>query len=315
MDRLQSMRVFMEVVDERGFAAAARKLDLDPAVVTRLVADLERDLGVRLLHRTTRRLALTPAGEDYLSRLRAILRELDEANARARDHLRAMKGRIRILASPVVATHMLAPAVAPFQRRHPDVTLEIRVADLPNPPFEEFDLTLMNGALPIPNDVIVRPVTASHGVFCASPDYLRRHGTPRTPQDLPNHRVLRLRPSHGRLGRLRLQDADDATREVHLDVAPALIADHTDTLLRATVDGAGISSQPEDIIAPFVNAGVLRRVLAPWITTRLTLVAAFTSRKLLPARTRVFLDHLIEHTQAGTAAAARQPATRAGRES
>src|SRR6478609_9239565 len=100
MDRLQSMRVFQQVVDEGGFAAAARKLDLAPAVVTRLVGDLERHLGVRLLQRTTRRLALTPAGEVYLGRLRAILGEIDEADAMVHEHSREMSGTVRILTSP-----------------------------------------------------------------------------------------------------------------------------------------------------------------------------------------------------------------------
>src|SRR3954468_6509755 len=112
MDRLQSMRVFQQVVDEGGFAAASRKLNLAPAVVTRLVGDLEKHLGVRLLQRTTRRLSLTPAGEAYLIRLRAILAEIDEADAMAHAHSREMSGTVRILASPVLATHVIAPAVA-----------------------------------------------------------------------------------------------------------------------------------------------------------------------------------------------------------
>src|SRR4051812_15856214 len=111
MDRLQSMRVFEQVVAEGGFAAAARKLDLAPAVVTRLVGDLEKHLGVRLLQRTTRRLSLTPAGEEYLARLRAILGDLAEAEAMAHAHSREMTGTVRVAALPGLATHVLAPAI------------------------------------------------------------------------------------------------------------------------------------------------------------------------------------------------------------
>jgi len=127
MDRLQSMRVFQQVVDEGGFAAAARKLELTPAAVTRLVSDLEKHLGVRLLQRTTRRLSLTPAGEAYLSRLRSILSDMEEAEALATAHSREMSGTVRVLAPPVVATHIIAPAIAEFQRQFPEVVLELPV--------------------------------------------------------------------------------------------------------------------------------------------------------------------------------------------
>ena len=109
MDRLQSMRVFERVVSEGGFAAAARALDLSPAVVTRLVADLEEHLGTRLLHRTTRRLSLTEAGEAYVERVRAILQDIDEAHNLASAHTQDLAGVLRILAPPLLATHVLAP--------------------------------------------------------------------------------------------------------------------------------------------------------------------------------------------------------------
>src|SRR6187402_2720963 len=130
MDRLQSMRVFQQVVDQGGFAAAARKLDLTPAAVTRLVGDLEKHLGVRLLQRTTRRLSLTPAGEAYLLRLRPILSDIEEADAAANSHSREMSGTVRVLALPVVATHIIAPAIPDFQSQYPEVVLELHVQDV-----------------------------------------------------------------------------------------------------------------------------------------------------------------------------------------
>ncbi len=131
MDRLQSMRVFQQVVEEGGFAAAARKLDLAPAVVTRLVGDLEKHLGVRLMQRTTRRLSLTQAGEAYLDRLRTILPDIDEADAMVQAQTREMTGTVHVLAPPVAATHMLAPAIVAFQKSHPGVRVEVHVEDSP----------------------------------------------------------------------------------------------------------------------------------------------------------------------------------------
>lgn len=298
MDRLQSMRVFQHVVDEGSFAAAARKLNLDPAVVTRLVVDLEDHLGSRLLQRTTRRIALTPAGEEYLSRVRLILTEIDDADANIRGQTKELGGKLRILAAPVVATHMLAPAIADFHALYPEIQLDIRVLDMANPPIEEYDLTFLSSAIPVPADIVVREVTKSPAVLYASPAYLKKFGEPKVPADLSTHRMLRLRTAGGRMGPLKLISPVAGTADILVDTPAVLIADHTDTLLRATLDGAGISSQGEDIAARFVNSKELRRVVAPWITNRLSLVAAFPNRKFLPARGRVFLDHLIQHVRA-----------------
>src|SRR5437870_3358834 len=158
MDRLQSMRVFHQVVEEGGFAAAARKLELAPAVVTRLVSDLEQHLGVRLLQRTTRRLSLTPAGEGYLARLRAILAEIDEADAMAHAHSREMSGTVRILSTAMIATHLVAPAAVEFQRLHPEVVLDVQVEEVMDPNLEEYDLAVVTDVVPIHSTAIVRTI-------------------------------------------------------------------------------------------------------------------------------------------------------------
>lgn len=297
MDRLQSMRVFQEVVDEGGFAAAARRLDLTPAAVTRLVSDLEKHLGVRLLQRTTRRLSLTPAGEAYLARLRGILTDIDEADAAVQAQSREMSGTVRILAQPVVATHIIAPAIAEFQRQYPDVVLELHVHDLMDPNVEDYDLTLVNNTVPLVASAIVRPVIQSEAVFCAAPRYLERYGEPQEPQDLARHRCLRLRAEGTRLRAITLIDPTQGDRRLEIDAPAVVTANHTDSLMRATIAGAGIGIQPADLIAPMLKAGVLQRVLAPWITARISLVAALPSRKFMPARTRAFLDFLVEYTR------------------
>jgi DNA-binding transcriptional LysR family regulator len=300
MDRLQSMRVFQQVVEEGGFAAAARKLGIATAVVSRLVSDLEDHLGVRLLQRTTRSLSLTQAGETYLERLRVILGEIEAAEALVQDQTRDMRGTVRVLAPPVVAAHMLAPAVVGFQREHPNVKVDVQVEDSPDPAVHEYDLAVLSGVANIDPAFIARTLVLSESVFCASPAYLERFGEPGAPQDLQRHRLLRLRLPGVRPGPLRLLDPrrEDATVEVQVDAV--LTANHSDTLLRATLEGGGISSQPIDILAPLLKAGRLQRVLAPWITARLSLRAAMPTRKFLPSRTRAFLDYLTEHARRTT---------------
>jgi len=256
MDRLHSMRAFQKVVDEGGFAAAARSLDLSPAVVTRLVADLEEHLGTRLLHRTTRRVSLTDAGEVYLDRVRQILLDLEEASALVSSQTQELAGVLRLLAPPVLATHVLAPLVADFRKAYPKIRLDIDVESHREPPVEA------------------------------------------RPEDLSQHDVLRLKPSTGRTSKWRLLNANENDRAVEVEVQPVVWANHNDTLMHAALDGAGITATSVELAAPLLADGDLVRVLSPWITNRLTMYAALPSRKFMPRRTQVFLDHLSEQTRA-----------------
>lgn len=298
MDRLQSMRVFQQVVDDGSFAAAARKFDMSAAVVTRLVGDLEDHLGVRLLQRTTRRLALTDAGETYLARVRHILNDIDEAHAAAQAHAQEMSGVIRILTPPVFATHVLAPLVAEFGRRYPKVVLDIHADSPLVPPIEDYDLTLLGAADTFDANIIARPIASSDGILCAAPSYLREHGIPLQPEDLASHRCLRVKLQANRHRSLRLINPEEHSREVEVQIEPALLVNNTTALIRACLDGAGISIQAIDIVAKHLQNGELQRVLSPWITGRNTLYAALPSRKFIPARTSVFLEFMTEYTRA-----------------
>lgn len=296
------MRVFQRVVDEGGFASAARALDMSPAGVTRLVSDLEEHLGVRLLQRTTRRLSLTHAGEGYLTKVRHILNDIDEAHAAAQVHTQEISGVLRVLAPPVLATHILAPVVAEFKRRYPKVLLDVHVDSPADPPIEDFDLTLLGADANFDANVVARPIISSQGVICAAPSYLQHHGLPSSPADLVNHQCLRIKlpGNRPRLWQLINPDGDPSGGDVTMEIAvePAFLVNHSDTLLRATLDGAGISGQPLDLVANYLKSGQLTRILSPWITGRFTLYAALPSRKFMPARTRAFLELLTEQTRA-----------------
>ncbi len=298
MDRLASMRVFQKVIDEGGFAAAGRAMDMSPAVVTRLVADLEDHLGTRLLHRTTRRVSLTDAGDSYLERVRVILQDLDEAHALVSSQTSELAGVLRLLAPPVLATHVLAPLVSGFRQAYPKILLDIEVASHREPPIEDHDITLMGTQASFDANVIARKVLSSVTVLLASPEYLRRRGTPARPEDLAQHDCLRFKPAVGRSRTWRLLHETDESRFVDIQVQPVLWANHTDTLMHAALDGAGITATTIELAAPLIQNGDLVRVLSPWITDRLTMYAALPSRKFMPRRTEVFLDYLIEQTRA-----------------
>lgn len=297
MDRLQSMRIFQQVVDDGGFAAAARRLDMSPAVVTRLVGDLESHLGVRLLQRTTRRLALTDAGKAYLARIRHILNDVEEARGAAQAHAQEISGVIRILAPPIFSVHVLAPLVAAFGRQYPGVVLDIHVDSPLVPPVEDYDLTLLGATSDFDANIIARPIVSSDSILCASPKYLKHHGVPMLPQELTQHRCLRVKaPANGHKT-LRLINLEGERQEIDLAIEPALLVNHSDTLIRACLEGAGIISQSIAIVANQLQSGQLQRVLAPWTTGIRTLYAALPSRKFIPARTSALLEFLTEHTR------------------
>jgi DNA-binding transcriptional LysR family regulator len=297
MDRLMSMRVFQKVIDAGGFAAAARALDLSPAVVTRLVADLEEHLGVRLLHRSTRRLSLSVAGEHYLVRLRAILQDIDEADQAVSAQTHELAGVLRILAPPVLATHVLAPLIAGFRKLHPRIVLDIEVAAHKAPPVEDYDITLLPADDQFNGDVVARKVSTTEAILVCAPAYLLGRSQPFKPEELAGHDVLRLKTEGGQPRLWRLFNAEQGDAPVDVAVEPGLWVNHSDTLLRATLDGAGITSVALDLVAPYLMRGELLRVLRPWIAGRLTLYAALPSRQFLPERSRVFLEYLTEQTR------------------
>lgn len=292
-----SMRVFQRVIDEGGFAAAARALDMSPAVVTRLVADLEDHLGTRLLHRTTRRLSLSDAGETYLGRVRAILQDVDEADQMASLHTQELAGVLRLLAPPVLATYVLAPLIAGFRQLYPKIRLDVDVEAFKEPPIEDYDITLLAAAANFDGDVIARKIVSTEAILVASPAYLKRRGTPMAPEELTQHDCLRLKAPGLRPRIWHLFQAENPQEYRDLEVEPAIWSNHTDTLLKAALDGAGITSTSVDLAAVHLASGALVRVLRPWISGQLTLYAALPSRKFLPQRTRVFLDYLTEQTR------------------
>ncbi len=298
MDLLQSMRVFQCVADEGGFAAAARKMDLAPAVVTRLIQDLEHSLGVRLLQRTTRKISLTTAGEGYLSRLRPILSEIEEATDQARAHSSEISGNLRVATTSQVAVNLLAPCVADFQRRHPEVQVEIHTSDHTVQEMHEFDLSIVRQDDQLDADAIVRPVLDMDYVLCGSTHYLEAHGVPAVPQDLSRHRMVRLRTPGTRLHGITLANPAEGHRRVEVTPAWSVISNDGETVYHAALAGAGLILLPELELTGRPHGGQLHRVLAPWVSVDgLRLVAIMPSRRFLPLRTRTFLEFFVQHVR------------------
>jgi len=292
MDRLLSMRVFRQVIDDGGFAAAARALDMSAGSVTRLISDLEEHLGVRLIHRTTRRLSLTDAGEAYLQRVRAVLHDIEDAEAEVSASANELRGSLRVLTTPILATYFLAPRMALWLQQHPGVSLDLTLDDFPQNRVEAYDVTLMVVEDGYNASVVAHPLLQTEWVLCASPEYLRRAGTPTAPAELAGHAHLRYPWRDGQEvdRRMRLHRADGSGETADVQVRAALQSRNYDVLHCAALDGAGVATLSRALAAPALASGQLVHLLPDWVIGRFTIYIALPSRKLMPARARAFID-------------------------
>lgn len=297
MDRLHSMRAFARVIDAGSFAGAARELNLSPAVITRLVADLEEHLGARLINRTTRRLALTDIGEAYLERVRAILTEVEEAEALASAAASEPRGHLRVLSPPAFAVHQLAKHLPTFHAQYPKVTIEL-VAPGPVESLDEaFDVTILSVARrPLDGDFVARRLAKTEVITCASPAYLDRRGRPEHPDQLSTHDAMmpaflrELSFTRGVVG-----DDEPAGDIVTLTPPrPVLGTTHIDMLYAAALHRLGIAGLPSFVAEDALREGALERVLPQWRLFEARLYAAMPTRKHVPARTRAFVDFLVQ---------------------
>ena len=296
MDRLHSMRVFSRVIEQASFAGAARELNLSPAVVTRLVADLEEHLGARLINRTTRRLSLTDTGELYLERVRHILTEVDEAEALATAATSEPRGHLRVLCPPAFAVHQIAKHLPKFRAQFPRVTLELSVPGVVETVDENFDVTILTeGRRPLDGSFVARRLARSEVIACASPEYLDLRGRPQHPSELVDHDSMV--PSFLReVVWHRGPWGDDDPQGESVTLVPrhsALSTVHTDTMYAAALAGLGITGLPSFVAEDALLENALERVLPQWHLLTTTLYAGMPTRKHVPARTRAFVDFLV----------------------
>lgn len=287
MDRLTALQVFAEVAQSGSFTAAADKLDLSRAKVTRYVAELEGWLGARLLQRSTRRLTLTEAGEAALLRCAQIEEVLDDLKGSAGDRDAIPRGLIRVTSSTSFAQQHLAAALTDYRKLYPQVQVDLLVGDRTfNLIEDKIDLAIRTTNNPDPG-LVARRIADCHSVCCASPDYLARHGVPQTPTDLVAHTCLTYSyfgKSHWRLRH--------AAEEVSVPVGGSFSANEVGVLQAAAEAGAGIVMLPTYLAMAAMARGQLQAVLPDWQPEGLGLYGLYVSRRHMPATLRTLLDFL-----------------------
>ncbi len=287
---LADLTAFATVARHRSFRAAADAMGVSRSSLSHALGGLERQLGVRLLHRTTRSVAPTEAGERLLARLAPMLGDLDDMLASVGDGADGPAGTLRINAPETAARWLLRRVVPGFLARHDRVTLDIvaenRLVDIV---AEGFDAGVRLREA-VPQDMIAIAFGgAVRFLAIASPDYLSRHGVPATPDDLRHHRCIRQRLPSGRPYRWEFARGSDA---IAIDVPGALTLNHNALMVDAAIDGLGIAFVPEQAAREALRDGRLRAVLKDWSPPGPGLCLYYSGRRHVPPALRVFIDAL-----------------------
>lgn len=289
MDRMTAMNVFVEVVERGSLTAAAEALDMSRAMVTRYLAEVERWLGARLLHRTTRRISLTGPGEAALLRFRQMLAIGDELHGELATDNPEPHGLIRVTASVSFGQIHLAAAVADFVKRYPLTRVELLLVDrVVNLVEERVDIAVRISRA-IDPALIARRLAPCRSVLCAAPSYLAERGAPATADALAAHNCL----THHYVGKSVWHLQRDG-RAIALAVGGNISANEASLLLEAVRAGAGIAMLPTYQIAPLLRSGELIEVLPDYQVEGLDIHAVYASRRQLPTIMRSFLDFLVE---------------------
>ena len=291
MDKLSGLRAFVKVVEHGSFSGAARSLRLSRSAVSKLVGQLERELGAELLARTTRSAVPTGNGQAYYERAVAILAEIEEADLAVTRLQAEPRGLLRVNAPMSFSTLRLGPAIGAFMALHPDLRIQLTLADEQVGGLEEgFDVTLRIGELPS-SGLIARRLLPVERRFCAAPDYVRRRGMPAHPADLRDHDGL----AYGFLAtgnQWKLVGPDGA--EHRIAVPWRLCANNAEILRDAAVAGQGVALLPLFIAGEALAAGALVPVLAGYAAPEIALHAIYPPTRHLSLKVRLFIDFLVE---------------------
>lgn len=296
MDTFRNMRMFVEVVEAGSFTAAANQLDTTTGFVSRSISELESHLRTRLLNRTTRRIALTEAGERYLQRCYAISASVAEAEAEASNAHAKPEGTLRVHAMSSLGQNYVVPAVAAYQQRYPAVTVDLTLSqDVPDLLEEGYDVALRVAPGSLPDSAYIsRRLGTFYNILCASPKYLAIHGAPQTVDDLSNHTCLQVAVSVFSADCWHLED----TKGKYEFTLPAsrFKVNVPDAMAVAVLEGMGIGALPTFTVRSLLRTGSLKRVLPDYQLQTLSVFAVYASRQYLDAKIKAWVELLLDCT-------------------
>lgn len=293
MDQLQAIRAFARVVEAGNFTRAADSLDMPNATLSKLVQELEAHLGVRLLQRTTRRVTVTPEGQDYYAKATRVLRDLEDIDSTFNVARSKPRGHLRIDVGGSTARDVLVPLLPDFLSRYPDIRIDLGVSDRSVDLISDnVDCVIRGGALDA-SSLVARGIGHATMVTCASPDYLRHNGIPAYPEELRNgHRLVSyLSPQNGRAVPFRFE-RDGERRE--LKIEHRIGVNESNAHLAACVAGLGIIQTFSYAAGAALRDGTLVEILPDWRPAPYPFHVVYPHNRYVTHRLRVFIDWLVE---------------------
>jgi DNA-binding transcriptional LysR family regulator len=297
METLAAIEHFVRSAESKSFSAAARQLGVTPAAVSKSVAKLEQSLGVQLFRRTTRSVSLTEPGELLLREAAGSLAMLQAAMARVSSETRAPCGALRVSLAPTFGRDYVLPMLGAFLEKHPGIVPDWdfgnRQVDLAADGFD----AAIGGAIELADGVTKRELAPAHIVAVASPAWVDRNGLPKTPADLAGRDGIWLRsPQSGRVRAWSFQNTEG--EEATLETRQRIIFTDTEALGTAALAGLGVATLPMPHAVRHLESGALVRLLPRWHANAGAISLYFGSQKLLPSKTRVFIDFVVAHFKA-----------------
>jgi DNA-binding transcriptional LysR family regulator len=287
IQNVAQMLLFARVVEAGSFAAAARGLGQTRAAVSKQIARLESRIGAQLLNRTTRRMSLTEVGKEFYARCARIAQEAEEAERDVASLQGAARGRLRISVPVTFGRRYIAPLVAEFLDRYPEVQIELALSDqVPDLIEAGFDVAIRIASL-ADSTLIARRLAPSHHAVCATPGYFARHGKPATPDELAEHNCL-LYSNLETPQRWRFKDGKTVR------VSGNFTVDHGESLRQAALDGLGVAYMPSFLVGPDIATGSLEAVLPEYVESRQKVYAVYPRNRNLAPKVRAFVDFLVE---------------------
>lgn len=291
MDRFLEMQTFNAVVDAGSFVKAADTLGMSKAAVSRYVSEMEARLGVRLLHRTTRRLSLTEEGQVFYARSKELLAGVDEAEAELTSRSGAASGLLRVNAPVTFGIRHLAPLWGVFRARYPQVTLDVTLADRVVDLVEEgYDVAIRIATLPS-STLISRRLATTRMVLCASPQYLKVRGVPRHPAELAGHAVI----SYSYWSTKDEWHFNGPQGQVSVKTNPCMHTNNGDTCRAAALGHQGVILQPTFLVGEDLAAGTLVELMPEFRSIELGIYAVYPTRKHVSPKVRALIEFLAEH--------------------
>lgn len=289
MDRLTAAKVFVDVATTCSFTATADRLNMSRPMVTRYIEAMEAWLKTRLLHRTTRKVSLTTAGETCLEEVKQWIGQAESLSGLS-DTSGELSGTVRLATSMSFGYSQLVPAIQEFMAENPKVKIDIDLQDSVTDLTErQIDLAIRIASAPDPS-LIGKPISVCESVVVASPQYLTRNSTISEPSDLTNHTCLGYKNFEQHIWHLTKDNSQQS-----VEVRCNLTANETTTLLHAVLCGAGIAIQPTYLANQYVKSGQLRQVLPNWKPNDLTIYALYSSRKYMSPTVRTLIDYLSDY--------------------